>query len=261
MASLDPRQKAERIVALFRNREETPVLPAELYPVDRDEAYRMRSDFIEIEEAGARGTIAGYKIALTTPVMARLMGVDEPCYGAIFGSEVHHGKTALKVRDYCRIGIETEIALRLGADLPHGGDSEEVAQAVESAIPAIELIEDLRYDYNRADALALIASNAWNAGLVLGEPVRDWRTLDLARVQGKLFINGKEVGSGMGADVMGNPLNALSWLANKLVQEGKPLRRGMIVSTGSIVAIRFPAAGDDIEVAISGLGVAELSLS
>lgn len=261
MPPLDPRQKAEGLVALFRNREETAVLPPELYPADLDEAYRIRTYFREIEEERGRGKIAGYKIALTTPVMARLMGVSEPCYGAIFASEVHHAKAALRAGDYCQIGVETEIALRLGADLPRGGDSEEVAQAVESAMPAIELIEDLHYDYKRADALALIAGNAWNAGLILGEPVRDWRSLDLARLEAKLFINGAEIGSGLGSDVMGSPLNALSWLANKLAQEGRPLERGMVVSTGSIVAIRHPVAGDRIEVAISGLGAAELVLS
>jgi 2-keto-4-pentenoate hydratase len=261
MALLDPRQKAERIVALFRNREETAVLPPELYPADLDEADRIRAEFRAIEEASGRGRIAGYKIALTTPVMQKLVGIDEPCYGAIFASEVHHRKAALRARDYCHIAVEAEIAMRLGADLPHGGDRERVAAAVESAMAAIELIEDLRSDYKRLDALALIAGNAWNAGVVLGEPVRSWRALDLARLQGKLFINGAEVGSGVGGDVMGHPLNALSWLAEKLAQEGTPLKRGMVVMTGSIVATRYPAAGDRVEVAISGLGAAELALS
>ncbi len=260
MAILDPRQKARRIVALFRNREETPALPAELYPADLDEAYRIRAEFVAIEEAEGRGPIAGYKIALTTTVMARLMGVDEPCYGAIFASEVHHRKASLQASDYCRLGVETEIAFSLGADLPRGGDREEVAEAVESAMAAIELIEDLRYDYDRVDAPALIAGNAWNAGVVLGEPVRSWRALDLARVQGKLFINGVEIGSGMGGDVLGHPLNALSWLASKLAEEGKPLKRGMVISTGSIVAIRHLRPGDRVEVAVSGLGSAELTL-
>ncbi len=57
---------------------------------------------------------------------------------------------------------------------------------------------------------------------------------------------------------MGNPLNALSWLADKLATVGTPLRRGMIVMTGRMVPIQFPATGDDAVVEVSGLGSAEL---
>jgi hypothetical protein len=41
------------------------------------------------------------------------------------------------------------------------------------------LIEDLRYDYKRLDAAAMVAGNVWNAGVVLGTPV-NWRAVDLA---------------------------------------------------------------------------------
>ena len=74
----------------------------------------------------------------------------------------------------------------------------------------------------------------------------------------RLTINGCEIGAGKGGDVMGNPLNALVWLADKLAAAGTPLRRGMIVMTGSMVPIQFPAAGDRANVEVEGLGTAEL---
>jgi 2-keto-4-pentenoate hydratase len=261
MPGLTTWEKAERIVALFRERQPVDVLPGELYPADLADAYKIRAAFQSIEEVDGRGPIAGWKIAITTKVMQELCGIDEPCYGAIFASEVHRKKAQLRAGDYCRIAVETEIAVRLGADLPEGGGREEVAAAVESAMAAIELIEDLRYDYKRLDAPALVAGNAWNAGVVLGEPQRHWRGLDLATVRGSLRINGHEVGTGIGGDVMGHPLNALSWLANKLAAAGTPLKRGMVVMTGSIVSTRYPAAGDEVEVEISGLGRAGLALA
>ena len=95
MAELDVREKAERIVELFRSRQPTEILPAELYPADLDEAYAIRRAFQEIEETEGRGAIAGYKIGLTTPVMQKLCGVGEPCYGAIFAREVHHRRAEL----------------------------------------------------------------------------------------------------------------------------------------------------------------------
>jgi 2-oxo-3-hexenedioate decarboxylase/2-keto-4-pentenoate hydratase len=194
--------------------------------------------------------------------MQRLCGIDEPCYGAIFAREVHHRRAELSTQHYCRIGVETEIALRIGDDLREAGDGQRIAVAVESCMAAIELIEDLRYDHGRLlDAAAMVAGNAWNAGVVLGTPVTDWRALDFARVTARLSINGCDIGSGSGADVMGHPLNALSWLANKLAAAGTPLRRGMIVMTGSMVPIQYPVAGDRVLVEISQLGSAELVLS
>src|SRR5437899_5277498 len=261
MALLDPRQKAERIVELFRSRRPTEILPAEIYPATIEEAYAIRHMFQEIEEASGRGAIAGYKIGLTTPVMQRLCGIGEPCYGGIFAREVHHRRAELSARDYCRIGVETEIALRLGDDLPQGGGRDRLAAAVESCMAAIELIEDLCYDYRRLDAAAMVAGNVWNAGVVVGMPVKEWRALDLARVTARLSINGREIGTGAGSDVMGHPLNALAWLAGKLADAGTPLRRGMIVMTGSMVPIQHPLAGDRVLVEVSGLGTAELVLS
>jgi 2-keto-4-pentenoate hydratase len=261
MTNLDVREKAERIVELFRGRRPIEILPADLYPENLDEAYAIRRVFQEIEERKGRGAIAGYKIGLTTPVMQRLCGVDEPCYGAIFAREVHHRRAELAAGDYGRLGVETEIAFRLGDDLPQGGDPGEIATTVESCMAAIELIEDLHYNYKRLDAAAMVAGNVWNAGVVLGTPVTDWRNQDLARATARLSINGQEIGSGNGGDVMGHPLNALAWLADKLAAAGTPLRRGMIVMTGSMVPIQYPVAGDRVQIEVSGLGVAELVLS
>jgi len=261
MPLLDPRQKAERIVELFRSGRPTEILPADLYPASIEEAYAIRRCFQEIEEATGRGAIAGYKIGLTTPVMQQLCGIAEPCYGAIFAREVHDRRAELRASDYCHLGVETEIVLRLGEDISQGGDARHIAGAVESAAAAIELIEDLCYDYRRLDAAAMVAGNVWSAGAVVGTPVREWRTLDLARVTARLSINGREIGNGVGSDVMGHPLNALAWLAGKLADAGTPLRRGMIVMTGSMVPIQHPFAGDRVLVEVSKLGAAELVLT
>ena len=57
---------------------------------------------------------------------------------------------------------------------------------------------------------------------------------------------------------MGNPLNALAWLAEARAAAGVPLRRGAIVMTGSMVPIQFPSAGDHAVVEVEGLGTVEL---
>src|SRR5437764_3886508 len=192
MLASDIRQKAERIAAVFRERRQIDILPPELMPADLDEAYAVRKAFEEIERERGRGEVLGYKIGLTTPIMQKLCGVDEPCYGAIFSSEVHHGRATLATSGYCRLGIETEIAVRLGEDLPQGGNRERVGAAVESCMAAIELLEDLWHDYKRLTAVAMVAGNVWNAGVVLGAPVSDWRRLGVAPLTARLTSPGRE---------------------------------------------------------------------
>src|SRR5258708_11178847 len=129
MPELDVQTRAHRFAALFRECRQIDIVPPELMPADLDEAYAIRAEFEAIEIARGRGAVVGYKIGLTTPIMQKLCGVDEPCYGAIFASEVHHRRAELPLRDYCRLGIETEIAVRLGEDLPKGGGRGRVAAA------------------------------------------------------------------------------------------------------------------------------------
>jgi 2-oxo-3-hexenedioate decarboxylase/2-keto-4-pentenoate hydratase len=257
MPALDARQTAERIAAIFRARQAIDALPDELIPADLAEAYRIRDAF-EAIEVPLRGPVVGYKIGLTTPVMQQLCGVDEPCYGAMFASEIRHSPAEIRTGDFCRLGLETEIAMRLGEDLPDGGGRARVEDAVDACMAATEVLDDLRHDYKRLSARSMVAGNVWNAGCVLGAPVTDWRKLDLAAVTSRLTINGTEIGSGKGSDVMGNPLNALSWLADKLAADGRPLKRGMIVMTGSMVPIQFPKPGERAVVTVEGLGSAEV---
>src|SRR5260221_347988 len=124
--------------------------------------------------AADRGAVAGYKIAITTPVMQRLMGIDHPCGCAIFARMTHASPARLRRADYVNVAVEGEIAVRLGSDLPGnlpGGrryDRDSVADAVAACMAAIEIIDDQNAAYKKADALKLIANNACNGGVGLG---------------------------------------------------------------------------------------------
>src|SRR5262249_23631793 len=245
------------LFALLQERRKLEPLPGDLRPADIAEAYAMQERLQALLQP-RRGAIAGYKIAITTQVMQQLMGIDHPCGGAIFASMPQSPPARLKSADFVHIAVECEIGVRLGADLPAGRryDRDNVGEAVEACMASIELIDDQNADYKQADALNLIANNAWNAGCVLGPPVTDWRRLDLAALRGRMLIDGKELGRGVGADVLGHPFEALAWLANTLAERGRPLRAGMVVSTGSIVSTKWPKPGETVTVEIEGLGEA-----
>jgi 2-keto-4-pentenoate hydratase len=245
---------------IHRGKKPLPPTPPEIRDAGIDEAYAVQ-EALQALFVPERGQIVGYKIAITTPVMQQLMAIDRPMAGAIFAKTVHRSPATLRHGDYGRIAVECEIAVRLGADLPAREKPyarDDVAAAVEACLPAIELIEDHACDaYKEVGSRGLIANNAWNAGAVLGPAVTAWRDLDLAATTGAMAINGAEIGRGHGGDVMnGHPFHALAWVANTVAARGRPLRRGMIVLTGSVVSTQWPKPGDTVSVSFAGLGEA-----
>ena len=127
---------------------------------------------------------------------------------------------------------------------------------------AFEVVDNRRTQGQdtQTQLLTTISSNILNAGVVLGEPVTDWRGIHLAGCRGYMTINGELVGEGVGSDVMGHPLEPLAWLANALAAHGQELKAGMVVITGSIVPPKWLQAGDSAAIGIEGLGEATLSV-
>ncbi|MBM3357388.1 MAG: hypothetical protein FJY54_06635 [Betaproteobacteria bacterium] len=182
---------------------------------------------------------------------------------ALFARTMHQSPATVRGAEYVRLGVECEIAVRLGTDLPapRGPYSrEEVGRAVAAVMPAFELVDDRQADYAQlaAHVFSVIADNVWNAGIVLGVPVTDWRDLDLAAAHGTMRINDTVVGEGHGRDVMGHPLEALTWLVNMLAKRGKSLPQGTIITTGSVITTKFVRPGDRVHLSVDGLG--EVSL-
>jgi len=111
------------------------------------------------------------------------------------------------------------------------------------------------------DVPTLIADDFFNAGCVLGSPARRWPDLDLPALTGVTRLNGEEVGRGEGRAVMGHPFEALAWLANLRASLGLALRAGEFVLLGSVVETRWVSAGDEVTVAIDGLGEARAAFA
>ncbi|MBL8836961.1 MAG: fumarylacetoacetate hydrolase family protein, partial [Alphaproteobacteria bacterium] len=120
----------------------------------------------------------------------------------------------------------------------------EAAAAVGTAHVAIEIV-DLRIAKPSSEVgiASLIADQGANGALVLGPAIRRWRTFDLAAATARMIVNGKVVGEGNGTAVLGNPLNALAWLANhRRTRDG--LAKGQVVTTGTLTGIYRAEGGD-----------------
>jgi 2-keto-4-pentenoate hydratase len=249
---------------MHRTRARYRPLDAALRAAPLDDAYRIQDALHGIMADAGRGEIAGWKIALTSRAMQQMTGVDQPAAGAIFSKVVLASPARVDLAAYHHLGVEFEVAVRLGDDLPASGGPwtrESVAGRVAACLPAYELVEDGDADYKALDAFTLVAQNTWNGGVVLGAPVTSWRRVDLERAVTRCWVNDVPGGEGKTGDAMGHPLEAVAWLANLLNRRGRALERGMIVMTGSSITTKFPAPGDRVRFAIEGLGEASLEVA
>jgi 2-keto-4-pentenoate hydratase len=259
---MDPRKTAVEIARFRRARLALPTLAPSLRPASLDEAYRAQECLHEelLPELGPR---TGYKIGCTTPVMRDYLGISSPCAGGVFSRSMLESGVELDPTAYVRIGIECEIAVRLGRDLASGDapfTAADVAASVEAYHPAIEIVEDRYADWRTTGTPTLIADDFFAAGCILGAAVPPTAAPKLEEALGRILVDGQEVGRGHGADVMGHPHEALAWLANHLCARGPHLRRGEIVLTGSLVRTVWLTSGNRAVAAISGLGEVGLSL-
>jgi 2-keto-4-pentenoate hydratase len=254
---------AETIAANRRGRTPLQPLAGDAAPQTEAEGYRIQ-DALHGLLKGDLGARVGYKIGCTSPVMQEYLDIPHPCSGGVFAKGVHQSRASLSTKNFVRVGVECEIAVRLARDLlPTEAPftAEWVGEAVEAYLPAIEIVDDRYANWETMGAPTLVADDFFAAGCVLGKPVVRSAAPDLLAVVGRALVNGVEAGQGTGADVLGHPHNALAWLANHLAADGKGLRAGEIVLTGSLIKTVWLNAGDKVVMELKGLGKVEATFA
>ena len=217
-----------------------------------DEAYRIQLALIERRCAAGERQI-GWKVGLTSKAIQEQFGLHEPCFGCIL--ETRPSGHVFAAAELIRPGFETELCVRLGRPLAGEVSLAEVRAAVAVVHPSFEITET-RGD--PAQIALMLADNAQQRSVILGEPVPLTATLQLDQVEARVELNGHIVATGVGAAVLDHPLNSVAWLARKLVEYGRSLRAGEVVMTGSLVR-QFPVtAGDHARASFSGIGTVEV---
>jgi 2-keto-4-pentenoate hydratase len=232
-------------------------------PLSLDAAYQVQQLYVQQLARDKGDRIAGYKIGLTSRAMQEMCGIDHPVHGAVLATRVHPSGWQVSLGAHGRLGIEFEIAVRLGRDFSWAGagtpDVSVVASHVAYVAPAVELVDDRNADFATLDAGSLVADNAWNAGIVLGA----WSPLPepLEGRKGRLLVDGAPVDEGTIGAAADHPLASLAWLARELAGRGQPLRQGMVVMCGSIVRTRFAVASQRWRFEVDGLGAVEVGIT
>jgi 2-keto-4-pentenoate hydratase len=246
---------AENLIAEHRDAKDFRSCAAEAGIASIDDAYEVQREYARLRQLSSGSARAGYKIGLTSKTMQQMCGIDTPVSGVVFSDRIVSSPAQLQRSRFGRLGLEFEIAVRIGSDLHAHTPSlsiDQVAAAVDGVCAAIELVDDRNCDYATLDVHSLIADNAWNAGIVLGSFVSPWP--DLHAVEGTVSADGVEIGRGVGSDVLGHPFMPLTWLANQLIRDHSYLRAGDVVMTGSLIKTQFPGTATSYEYQLAGVG-------
>ncbi len=206
--------------------------------------------------------VAGHKVGLTAKAMQELLGVDEPDFGHILDDMVHPSGVSLSGGSFLQPRIEPEIAFRLASPLRGPGvTAADVMEATDSVCASLEIVDSRIADW-KITLVDTIADNASSAGMVLGStwiPIADAPALPGVSVE--LFVNGDLADSGLGSAVLGDPAEAVAWLANTLGELGIGLEAGHIVLPGSCTSAPFIEPGDVVEARFEGLGTVTASFA
>lgn len=227
-------------------------LPFACRPGDAAAAYRIQ-DAISHE----LGPVGGWKVGAKGPD-------QEPHCAPIPARLVRHSPVRLTQADSRLRGVEAEIAVRLGRDLPARGrpyTAAELASAIDAVLPAIEVVDSRYVAIEGQDAWSLLADGASNAGLVLGQGLGAALPLDLARQRAQLCFDDRVVVDATGGNAAGDLLRLLTWLANHVGDRAGGLKAGQVVTTGSFTGLLFADPGTRVRAVIEGIGEVALSFS
>lgn len=224
------------------------------YPdMTADDAYAIQT--INTERRITQGQrVVGHKIGLTSLVVQHQLGVDQPDFGTLFDDMSFGESELIPLSVLHQPKIEAEIGFVLGKDLNMERPThQEVLQAIDYIVPALEVVGSRIADWN-IKFVDTVADNASSGVYVLGSTPVSPRSLDLSLTGMCLSRRGEPVSTGAGAACLGNPVNAVVWLARTMSRLGKPLRAGELILSGALGPMVEVKPGDIFECHINALG-------
>lgn len=206
-------------------------------------------------------SLCGSKIGLTSAAVQKQLGVDQPDFGVLYLHTQIENNAKVNAKELMQPKAEAEIAfvLKSGFEQPVT-DIQQIIDATDYITASIEVVGSrvANWDIRITDT---IADNASASHFVLGSNKISAKDFDFENCQMKLLKNEELVSQGSGAACMGNPLNALMWLANTRLKLGNPLKAGEIILSGALGPMVPAVSGDTFTAEIDGLGAVSFSIT
>jgi len=220
-----------------------------------DDAYHISQAMLAARKDDRAVQVIGKKIGVTSKPVQDMLGVFQPDFGFLTADMMVENNVSVKIKgQLIQPRAEAEIAFLLKDTLQGPGVTEaQVLAATDCIMPCFEIV-DSRIDNWNIKIQDTIADNASCGVFTIGDERLDPNTLDLPKLTVNVYKNGEHLSRGTGAEVQGNPLSAVAWLANTLGEFGIDLKAGEIILSGSLVPLEPVVAGDKMHMVLEGLG-------
>jgi len=250
MQETDVQNIAARLVAARRSRLLKDTLDTE--DPDVDAAPQTLEDAYHIQRAvvDQTGAIGGWKTGADTASAV-------PIAAPIFADDIYASGKTLKPGSMRLIGLEVEVAFRIGRDLPNRSNpysQGEFLDAVETMVPLIELVDSRLRDFEQAGPLWKLSDNQINSGLVIGDPVENWSQLDLKSLRAILSVDQTVIKDSHGWNYPDTPAGLATRFVNAFGEHLGGIRAGQIVTTGSLTGIDFIDTGATVVADLESVG-------
>lgn len=205
----------------------------------------------------------GYKLGATSAEAQRIIGCSSPFLGPLFRQQVYAAGDTVPLPAGA-LALEAEIGFTVIADQTPGStgwDRATVTRMIGASWPSFEVVGRRTPGEGFPDGPASIADFGLDVAVVRGAETDAWRTTDLAALPVSAGVIGRTPKSGVGANVLGHPLDALAWLANMLGEHGLGLRRDDLISTGTCLGVVAIAPGDMVSGDFGEIGTLEARFS
>lgn len=259
VTSISPQQdELAKLLVQARRDVRQFTLPAGLVPPTPLEAYAVNAAVAE--RLGWEPL--GWKIAGPTDATRGKLNLDGPIYGRTFRRFACTSPAHFKAAELLDPLIECEFFVTLAHDLPPREKPwtfEETIAAITEVHAGIEVAE-CRYPRKALPPLpGILADGSASGRYVFGNRIESWRD-GLASMPVRLEIDGVLRREGVGADVMGDPLRPLWWLAEQRRQWGDGLRAGETISTGSMTGMLPIRAGQHVMARFGDVATIEIAI-
>jgi 2-keto-4-pentenoate hydratase len=259
VANLSAKQQslADLLVDARRDARQLHSLASDLVPDTAAQAYEVNAAVA----ARLGWEPLGWKIAGTTANVRGKLGLDGPIYGRSFRRFKCASPAGFKHAELLDPLVECEFFVTLARDLPPREapwTMAEVTDAIAEVHAGIEVAE-CRYARAALPPLpAILADGSASGRYVFGNRIENWRDR-LAPMKVSLEVDGVLRREGSGADVMGDPLRPLQWLADERRHYGDGLLAGETISTGSMTGMLPVRAGQCVRARFGDLASVEIA--
>lgn len=207
--------------------------------MDMDDAYAIQGEWVRQKRA-AGDPVIGWKIGLTSKAMQAALSIDIPDSGVLLQSMAFDNHATIPANRFIQPRIEAELAFVMKTPLSGDCSPSDVLAATDYIAPSLEILDTriVRKDPisgRLRNVFDTIADNAANAGIVLGDPIRDIAGVDPRWIGAIVSRNGEVEETGLGAGVLNDPLLSIAWLARRLAQYGDTIEAGQVVLSGSFI--------------------------